>query len=136
MEELRHGLVKALLNRSISMRRTMLEVVLISGVNDSDEDAELLSDFAQSIMRDVQGAKVVVNLIPFNDIGHPTHCTPSTERVLGFQRIVIQHGNKSSTAKGLNTNVLCYVRTTRGDDESSACGQLATKRSQSIGKIF
>ncbi|KAL3775875.1 hypothetical protein HJC23_000534 [Cyclotella cryptica] len=134
MEELRHGLVKALSNRSISMRRTMLEVVLISGVNDSDEDAELLSEFAQSIMRDVKGAKVIVNLIPFNDIGHPTHRTPSMERVLDFQRIVIQHGNESGTDKGLNPNVLCYVRTTRGDDESSACGQLATKRRPPIGK--
>lgn len=79
---------------------------------------------------------VVVNLIPFNNIGHPTHGTPSKERLLDFQQIVILHGNKSSTAKGLNTNVFCYVRTTRGDDKSSACGQLATERTQPIGKTF
>jgi 23S rRNA (adenine2503-C2)-methyltransferase len=108
----------------------MLELVLIAGVNDSDEDASMLAEFAQSIMRDVEGAKVVVNLIPFNDIGdigHHSHRTPSKERVLEFQRKVIQQTNENDATV---RSVLCYIRTTRGDDESSACGQLATKRKQ------
>jgi 23S rRNA (adenine2503-C2)-methyltransferase len=128
MDQLRMGLVKALSARSTSMRRTMLEVVLIDGVNDSNEDAELLSEFAQSIMRDVKGSKVVVNLIPFNDIGHPTHRTPSMDKMLGFQHIVIQRSKEHESRP-----VLCYVRTTRGDEESSACGQLATKKKTKVG---
>jgi 23S rRNA (adenine2503-C2)-methyltransferase len=120
MENLRRSLVETLSKRSRSMRRTMLEVVLIKGVNDSDKDAARLGKFAQSIVNDIEGAKVVVNLIPFNDIGHPSHETPSTARVLEFQKQVIKNGNAKS--------ILCYLRSTRGDEESSACGQLATKR--------
>lgn len=116
MEELRQSLVRALLARSRKLRRTMLEVALMAGVNDSDEDAERLAKFSQSIMDEAAGSKVVVNLIPYNAIDHPTYRTPSMERVLEFQKLVTDSG------------VLCYVRTTRGDDESAACGQLATKR--------
>jgi len=116
MEDLKKGLVQALSSRSNKLRRTMLEVALIQGVNDSDEDAKLLAEFSQSIMDEVPGSKVVVNLIPYNSIDHPTYCTPSMERVLEFQKIVTER------------SILCYVRTTRGDDESAACGQLATKK--------
>lgn len=116
MEQLKGGLVEALSSRSNKLRRTMLEVALIENVNDSDRDAELLASFSKSIMASVPGSKVVVNLIPYNAIDHPTYTTPSMERVLGFQKVVTDGG------------VLCYVRTTRGDDESAACGQLATKK--------
>ena len=44
------GLIEALRGRSNKLRRTMLEVVLIAGVNDSDKEAQLLARFAQSIM--------------------------------------------------------------------------------------
>ncbi|KAL3804750.1 LOW QUALITY PROTEIN: hypothetical protein ACHAW5_007983 [Stephanodiscus triporus] len=118
MEELRCALVNTLRTRSIKLRRTMLEVALIEGVNDSDEDAKRLAAFSKAIMNDVERSKVVVNLIPYNAIDHPTYRTPSMETVLGFQKIVVDGG------------VLCYVRTTRGDDESAACGQLATKRTR------
>ena len=116
MEELRLGLVEALSSRSNKLRRTMLEVALIAGVNDSDEDADQLAKFSQSIMKEVAGSKVIVNLIPYNAIDHPTFRTPMMERVLGFQKIIVDCG------------VLCYVRTTRGDEESAACGQLATTK--------
>ena len=118
IEELKEGLVKALKSRSKKLRRTMLEVALIDGVNDSEKDAKLLVSLARSIMADVEGSKVVVNLIPFNDIGHPKYRTPSEENVLGFQKIIT------------DGDVLCYVRTTRGDEENAACGQLATSRSK------
>jgi len=116
MEELKSGLVKALSSRSNKLRRTMLEVALIDNVNDSDEDAKRLAEFSQSIMDEVPGSKVVVNLIPYNSIDHPTYRSPTMERVLGVQKVITDCG------------VLCYVRTTRGDDESAACGQLATKK--------
>jgi len=117
MDELRMGLVQALSSRSNKLRRTMLEVALIEDVNDSDDDAQRLAVFAQSIMNDVARSKVVVNLIPYNAIDHPTYKTPSMESVLRFQKIVTDH-----------YGVLCYIRTTRGDEESAACGQLATSK--------
>mmetsp|Transcript_13722 Transcript_13722/g.29836 ORF Transcript_13722/g.29836 Transcript_13722/m.29836 type:complete len:563 (+) Transcript_13722:150-1838(+) len=120
MEELKKGLVQALSSRSNKLRRIMLEVALIEGVNDSDEDAERLATFSQSIMNEVAGSKVVANLIPYNAIDNAIYRTPSVERVLRFQKIVTDCG------------VLCYVRTTRGDDESAACGQLATKKKRVI----
>ena len=116
MEELRCALVNALRSRAIKLRRTMLEVALIEGVNDSDEDAKRLAQFSKTIMNDVERSKVVVNLIPYNTIDHPAYRTPSMERVLSFQKIIVDGG------------VLCYVRTTRGDNGSAACGQLATKK--------
>jgi len=122
MEELKQGLVQALSSRSNKLRRTMLEVALIEGVNDSDKDAKLLGAFSQSIMDEVAGSKVVVNLIPYNAIDHPTYRTPSMEKVMGFQKMVTDCG------------VLCYVRTTRGDEDSAACGQLATKKKRAVKK--
>ena len=57
---------------------------------------------------------MVVNLIPFNDIGHPSYIRPLRESILEFQRVLIDKG------------VFTFIRTTREDDESVACGQLAT----------
>jgi 23S rRNA (adenine2503-C2)-methyltransferase len=59
---------------------------------------------------------VIVNLIPFNDIGQQLYRKPTQERVLAFQNRLQTQG------------IYCHIRTTRGDDESAACGQLATKR--------
>ena len=124
MEELREGLILTLQQRSRRMRAIMLEVTLLDQVNDSAEAAHHLADFCQPILERVSATKLVINLIPWNDIKAPfgpaaLYRQPSTERVAAFQNILIQRG------------LLCYVRTTRGDDESSACGQLATKRRQS-----
>lgn len=44
------GLIEALKGRSNKLRRTMLEVALIDGINDSDKEAQLLARFARSIM--------------------------------------------------------------------------------------
>jgi len=57
-------------------------------------------------------------VIPYNPIDHPVFRAPSKERVLRFQQQIT------------DSNVLCYVRTTRGDEEDAACGQLATKKKQ------
>ena len=116
MEELRLGFVEALKARSKKLRTTMLEVALIDGVNDGMEEADHLAEFALKIREDVPGAKVVVNLIPYNSIDHPTYRKPTDEAVAAFQKRLMEK------------NVMVYVRTTRGDDESAACGQLATKK--------
>jgi 23S rRNA (adenine2503-C2)-methyltransferase len=119
MEELREGLIETLLRRSRRMRATMLEVTLLDGINDSLQDAQHLAEFCKPLVDRVAGIKLVINLIPWNQIsatfGPASHYRqPSADRVQAFQRTIMEHG------------ILCYVRTTRGDDESAACGQLAT----------
>lgn len=72
MEELRVGLVEALLERPASggggrLRDAMLEVALIDGVNDSVERADELADLALRIAEDVgPGMKLLVNLLLVN----------------------------------------------------------------------
>uniref|UniRef100_A0A7S4N2E0 Radical SAM core domain-containing protein n=1 Tax=Odontella aurita TaxID=265563 RepID=A0A7S4N2E0_9STRA len=118
MEELAKGYVDAMLSRPKKLRTSMLEVALIERVNDDPEEADHLADFALGMMERVPDMKLMVNLIPFNDIGHATYRKPSMERVYAFQERL--------TSKG----VFCFIRTTRGDDESAACGQLATKKNK------
>lgn len=116
MDELKEGLIQALLKRSRRMRAVMFEVTLIEGVNDGIKEAKEMVDFCLDMKERVKGMKLVVNLIPFNDIGHRSYRRSPPENVAKFQQILVE--NKIQT----------YVRTTRGDDENAACGQLATKR--------
>ena len=116
MEELMDGYCRALLERPPKLRTTMMEIALIDGVNDSLEDADHLASFCQKANDKVPGMKLMINLIPFNDIGHAIYRKPSQERILAFRDRLTSRGIKS------------FVRTTRGDDESAACGQLATKK--------
>jgi len=122
MEELRNGLVRALLARPRKLRATMLEVTLLQDVNDGPREAREMADLALSIMNDVPGMKLIVNLIPWNEIyggGTISYKTSSRERVLEYQSILKSAG------------VLTYIRTTRGDKEDSACGQLTTRKRNS-----
>lgn len=112
MKELRRAFIEALQNRRV--KTCMLEVALIKGINDSPEHAYALSDFAQGIVDAVPSAKVMVNLIPYNDIGYGYE-TPSTDAVWDFQNVLYR-----------NKSIFVHTRTTRGDDKSAACGQLAT----------
>lgn len=122
MEELRTALIEnVLLHRPRRLRHTMLELALIDGVNDNPEDALHLVRFCEPFQKPEYKIKLVVNLIPWNDIAATsgpaaTYRKPTMERVLAFQKILTDHG------------ILCYTRTTRGDDESAACGQLATQK--------
>jgi 23S rRNA (adenine2503-C2)-methyltransferase len=116
MEELKQGYLNALLKRPIKLRTTMLEIVLIDGINDSVEDADHLANFVESMIDMVPGMKPMVNLIPYNSIGYGKFKKPKQESMLIFQ--------KRLTSRGIK----CFVRTTRGDEESAACGQLATKK--------
>lgn len=117
MEELRQGLIDTLLQRPMNnMRVVMLEVALMDGINDSEKEADELADFARVIVDQVPGCKLIVNLIPFNDIGQQLYRKPSEERVLAFQHRLWKR------------DIFTHIRSTRGDDESAACGQLATKK--------
>ena len=132
MNELRDGLIQVLCQRSSSIQDIMLEVVLIRELNDGEIQANELADFSLHIINQIKsksnrdenldhlnsenGFKLMINLIPFNDIGHPVYQSPTKESVLKFQSILWKKG------------LFAHIRTTRGDDESAACGQLATRK--------
>jgi 23S rRNA (adenine2503-C2)-methyltransferase len=121
MSELRSGLISTLQKRSKRLRNTMLEITLLDQINDKEDDALHLVEFCKPLLEQVDGIKLVVNLIPWNDIGASfgpasNYRKPSMDRVLAFQKVLVENG------------ILCYVRTTRGDDENAACGMLATKK--------
>jgi 23S rRNA (adenine2503-C2)-methyltransferase len=116
MVELRQGLIDALLVRPMNGRTSMLEVALMKGVNDGMKEADELAEFAQVIVDSVPGSKLMINLIPFNDIGQDLYEQPKHEDVVAFQKRLQSHG------------MYAHIRSTRGDSKSAACGQLATKR--------
>eukprot|EP00538_Stauroneis_constricta_P002337 CAMPEP_0119552408 /NCGR_PEP_ID=MMETSP1352-20130426/5425_1 /TAXON_ID=265584 /ORGANISM="Stauroneis constricta, Strain CCMP1120" /LENGTH=486 /DNA_ID=CAMNT_0007598649 /DNA_START=71 /DNA_END=1534 /DNA_ORIENTATION=+ len=122
MVELRQGLIDSLLARpeSGNCRSIMLEVALMAGVNDSMQCADDMIDFAKVIIDEVPGCKLVVNLIPFNDIGHEVYERPTDDAVKTFQTRLQAGG------------VYTCVRATRGDDKTAACGQLATKKAKKL----
>jgi 23S rRNA (adenine2503-C2)-methyltransferase len=121
MEELRDALIVVLQGRSKRLRNIMLEITLLDAINDSEDDALHLVGFCQPLLDEIKGVKLVVNLIPWNDIGATfgaasTYRSPTIAQVLAFQKTVVDNG------------ILCYVRTTRGDEENAACGMLATSK--------
>eukprot|EP00536_Pseudo-nitzschia_multiseries_P019044 jgi/Psemu1/265142/estExt_Genewise1Plus.C_37000001 len=116
MVELRQGLIDALLTRPMNGRTCMLEVALMRDVNDRIEHADDIVEFVQGMVDQVPGIKPHVNLIPFNDIGQSLYQKPLNEDVKAFQKHLLSKG------------VFTHVRTTRGDEKTSACGQLATTK--------
>ena len=91
-----------------SVRRIMIEYVMLKGVNDSEEDA-------QKLVKLLKGLKVKVNLIPFNPFpGSPYEPSPM-ERILKFQKIL------------WDNNISAFIRESRGRDISAACGMLKVR---------
>lgn len=89
-----------------------IECTLIDGVNDALADAEALVDFLRPFGRE----SVKVNLIPYNDTGVNGWKPSKWDTILNFQAYVRTQGGWPT-----------FVRTPRGREESSACGQLATE---------
>jgi len=87
-------------------RRITFEYVLIGGVNDSDEDARRL-------VRLLAGLEKKVNLIPLNADPWIALRPPEENRVLAFQKILLER------------HVTASIRRPRGGDVSAACGMLA-----------
>lgn len=102
-------LLKASVNFPVPPRKAlMFEYVMLSGVNDSDKDAYALGNL-------LGGINCKLNLIPFNEAHPLPYKSPSMERVLRFQEIVISFG------------INVRIRKNRGRDILGACGQLAAK---------
>ena len=86
-------------------RRITYEYSLVSGVNDSKEDARSLS----KLLKDMNGH---VNLIPVNEIKENTLKRPSKKTIEDFEEILKAHG------------IEVTVRREMGTDINAACGQL------------
>ena len=94
-----------------NVRRIMIEYVMLKDVNDSKENAEKLAAL-------VKGIPVKVNLIPFNPYPDAEFEKPSRKKVEEFQRVL------------WNKNIAAFIRDSRGEDISAACGMLRTKAKQ------
>jgi len=102
--------LKALIDaaRSFPLRtreRLTFEYVLLDQVNDSLENA-------REVVELVRGIRAKVNLIALNPGPGIAFATPSQERVLGFQQVLVSAG------------IPAYIRRPRGRDIYAACGQL------------
>ena len=93
----------------VTGRRVSYEYVMISGVNDSEVDADALA-------RLLRGDLAHVNLIPMNPVAHTPWVASPPERVAQFAARV-RHGGIGVT-----------IRANRGQDAGAACGQLAADR--------
>ena len=105
--------IKELLDASVNFpvpnrKYLMFEYVLLKDVNDSDSDAHALGRLLEAI-------KCKINVIPFNEANPLPYETPSWERVLKFQEILISY------------KINVRIRKSRGSDILGACGQLAAK---------
>jgi len=100
------------LNAGTQERHILFEYVMLDGVNDSLEDARLLSKLL-NFWFERESAKV--NLIPFNPFPESQYKTSKNTTIDKFQDILHQSGIRTTT------------RRTRGDDVDAACGQLAGK---------
>lgn len=100
-----------------SGRGSMLEYLLIDSVNDSDKEAEALTEFCMK-----RKGSIYVNLIPYNptiagdDFGYKT---PSDQRIYAFHEKLKENGIKA----------LVRWSTQNGRDANGACGQLALSSS-------
>lgn len=88
--------------------RLTFEYVMLSGVNDSDEDARRL-------VRLLNGIRAKVNLIPHNPAPELPYQASPMQRILAFQKILT------------DKDVPAFIRRPRGQDISAACGQLAAR---------
>ena len=90
-------------------RRVSYEVTMISGVNDTDLDADAMASL-------LEGDLVHVNLIPMNPVAHtPWTATPMP---------VIERFAARLRASGIAVT----IRRNRGQEVGAACGQLAAER--------
>lgn len=85
--------------------RLTFEYVLLAGVNDAPQHAREVTEL-------VRGLRAKVNLIALNPGPELPYETPEPQRVLEFQRILVEAG------------VPAFIRRPRGRDIFAACGQL------------
>jgi len=95
----------------ITGRRVTFEYVLLSGVNDSVNNA-------QELAKHLKGFQTHVNLIPYNPISEVDYQRPNQHSIDKFARTLE------------NANIAVSTRYSRGLEANAACGQLRASRSQ------
>lgn len=90
-------------------RRISFEYAMINEVNDSPEQAELLSALARK-------ARAHINLIPLNHVEERSFSPSAPERLEAFCRILSKNGTNYT------------IRRSLGGDVDASCGQLRRKR--------
>ncbi|RMF15722.1 MAG: 23S rRNA (adenine(2503)-C(2))-methyltransferase RlmN [Candidatus Dadabacteria bacterium] len=93
--------------RALRNRKLTFEVVLLAGINDSEDDA-------RELIRYVSGLNAMVNLIPFNPWPGGRYSRPARPAVERFQRLL------------QDASISCFIRRTRGRNILAACGTLNT----------
>jgi len=96
----------------LTHRRLTFEWALIQDVNDQEKDA-------YELVKLLKGMICHVNLIQLNPTKKYGGKTPSHERALAFQAILIENG------------ITCTIRLRRGIDIHAGCGQLASYQRKS-----
>lgn len=91
-------------------RMITFEYILIKGINDSPDEAQVLARLLRPI-------KAKINLIPFNEFDGCDLRRPSTKNILQFQEILVRN------------HYTAIVRQSKGHDISAACGQLSANTS-------
>lgn len=86
-------------------RRITYEYILIKDFNDRIEDIRGLATL-------LKRKESKINIIPFNEYPGSDFKRPSDEKIVWFQEELLKR------------NLVCTVRTTKGDDILAACGQL------------
>ena len=115
------ALKEAMIRYSQHRRREILiEYVLLKGINDSLEAAELLARY-------LEGLRVKVNLIPYNAQRTDRFAPPDPAQREAFLQALRAHGYTT------------LLRATKGDDLMAACGQLGNvdvRRNKVINKFI
>jgi len=96
-------------------RRLTIEVVVMAGVNDRDEDA-------RAFARLLKGTPALVNLIPWNPVDGIDLAAPDATRIAALE-VILQRAGLAVT-----------VRRPRGQDVGVACGQLRRRASRAEGR--
>lgn len=86
-------------------RKITFEYVMLDGINDRMDDARRL-------IRLLKGIRCKVNLIPFNPYEGSEFSRPSDEKILRFQKVLVNGG------------LTALIRKSKGQDILAACGQL------------
>ncbi|MBV9438389.1 MAG: 23S rRNA (adenine(2503)-C(2))-methyltransferase RlmN [Candidatus Eremiobacteraeota bacterium] len=97
-------------------RKVFFEYVMLSGINDSDDDARALA-------RRLRGPLYHVNLIPYNSTPDAAVRASSDERIWAFAKLLEDAG------------VAVTVRTPMGRDIAAACGQLRSQTQPKLHRV-
>lgn len=97
--------------------RTLIEYLMLAGVNDSESDADELRQW-------LGGLDVHVNLIPYNAIEESPH-------LIGSDRPTIQRFATTLKSSGFKVT----IRHSLGNDIAAACGQLVKHENRQLVKV-